>query len=77
MRTRQQRETRARGSAVIALIVILCIMALYLVGNSLTLHQLKQEMRMIEKRQAKKFETGTTNAPAPTTRTNLPPRNLD
>ncbi len=44
------------GSAVFVVIVLLAIMTMLVIGNTIVLRQLKQELRLIEQRQVKKLE---------------------
>jgi hypothetical protein len=47
---------RRDGSAVIIVIVLLGIMVTFTVGNTLLLQNLKQELRLIERKQLKKYD---------------------
>ena len=48
------------GSATLVVFILLTIMVTLLVANSVTLHHLRMEMRLIEREQLKKYGT---NAP--------------
>ena len=49
-----------RGSATLVVFILLTIMVALLVANSVTLHHLRGELRLIEREQLKKYGT---NAP--------------
>ena len=51
-----------RGSATLVVFILLTIMVTLLVANSVTLHHLRGELRLIEREQLKKY--GTNAAPA-------------
>ena len=54
------------GTAVIAVMIILATLAAFVAANGVALHSLRQEMRLIEKQQLKKWSAapaGETNAP--------------
>ena len=52
-----------RGSAVVVMLVILAILGIFVVANAKRLHQLSQELKIVERRQLEKFRrpTVTTN----------------
>jgi type II secretory pathway component PulL len=49
-----------RGSATLVVFILLTIMVAFIVANSVTLHHLRGELRLIEREQLKKYGT---NAP--------------
>ena len=51
-------RTRTRASAVLVVLVFLACMALIIVANTNTLHLLKQELKMIDQQQQKKYGQG-------------------
>jgi len=44
-----------RGSAVMVVLVLLGVMAILVIANTTTLHQLRQELDQIDKQQQKKY----------------------
>lgn len=52
----RKRRKHKRGSAVILVLVLAGIMAALISDNGLVLHRLKQEIKLIEKKQAKKYQ---------------------
>jgi hypothetical protein len=64
MKTDDSRLWRARcperGSATLVIFILLTIMVTLIVANTVTLHHLRGELRLIERGQLKKYET---NAP--------------
>ena len=50
------RSPAERGSAVIIVLALLAIMTVLTLGNAIVLRQLKQELRLIERRQEKRLE---------------------
>lgn len=44
-----------RGSAVMVVLVLLGVMAILVIANTTTLHQLRQELNRIDKQQQKKY----------------------
>ena len=60
------------GSAVVVMLVILAILGIFVVANAKRLHQLTQELKIIERRQMERFHAvptitltiTPTNAPA-------------
>lgn len=67
-----RRRPRERASAVLIVLVLMLIMATLVMSNSATLYQLKQELRLVEKRQLKKYEragSARESATAPKPRT--------
>lgn len=55
-----------RGSAVLLVLILAMIMAQLVADNGLVLHRLNQEIKLIEKKQAKKYQTPAQPKPAPT-----------
>jgi hypothetical protein len=53
----------ARGSATLVVFILLTIMVALIAANTRTLHHLKGELRLIEQRQLKKFNTSTNETP--------------
>lgn len=53
------RRSSQRGSALLLVMVILAILTMYAVANSVVLHHLRAEMRMIEQQQLQKFKAPT------------------
>ena len=49
------RRARQRGSSVLIILVLLACMILFAAANSLTLHALKQELKLIDLHQQKKY----------------------
>jgi len=49
---------RTRASAILVVLVFLACMALIVVVNTNTLHLLKQELKMIDQQQQKKYGQG-------------------
>ena len=47
---------RERGMAVLVVIVLLSIMAVFVLSNGRALGQLKQELKLVEKRQLRRLE---------------------
>jgi Tfp pilus assembly protein PilX len=47
---------RNRGSALMVVVVVMAIVAMYAVANTAVLYHLHEELRMLEKEQVKKFE---------------------
>ena len=60
-----------RGSAVLVVLILAMIMAALIADNGLVLHRLKQEIKLIEKKQAKKYQQPPHHAPARGARTAL------
>jgi len=54
--TLAKKRTRG-GSAVIIVLVFLALMAVIVVGNNLTLRHLSRNLRLIEQKQLRKFES--------------------
>jgi len=52
-----------RGSATLVVFILLTIMVTLIVANSVTLHSLRGELRLIERGQLKKYETNAPPAP--------------
>ena len=46
---------RRRGSSVLIILVLLACMAMLILANTSTLHALKQELKLIDRHQQKKF----------------------
>ena len=66
---------RPHGSAVVVMLVILAILGIFVVANAKRLHQLTQELKIVERRQMERFHAvptitnlvevaPSTNAPA-------------
>lgn len=53
------RVRRQRGSSVLIILVLMACMAMLITANTSTLHALKQELKLIDRQQQKKFATGT------------------
>ena len=49
------RHAAQRGSSVLIILVLLACMAIILAANSATLHSLKQELKLIDQHQQKKY----------------------
>lgn len=62
------------GFAVLVIFVLLTIMVVYVTSNALVLRHLHQEIRLVEKRQLKKYEAAPANSPV---RTNAPSAGLE
>ena len=63
------------GSAVLVVFILLGLMVGFLLANARALHHMKQEIRLIEQRQLRKFTIPTnhpTNGPAPHTLNHWP-----
>ena len=56
--TRKIQDTATRGSAVLIILVLLACMAIILAANSAMLHSLKQELKLIDQQQQKKYGPG-------------------
>lgn len=53
------------GSALLVVFILLTLMVTFVVSQSLTLHHLKRELRLIERRQLQRYEAvADANAPA-------------
>lgn len=63
MKPRPHSQTR-RGSAVVIMLVILSILGIYVVANAKRLHQLEQELKIIERRQLERYSPAPANPPA-------------
>ncbi|MBI3414194.1 MAG: hypothetical protein HY043_02555 [Verrucomicrobia bacterium] len=50
------RQRREQGMAVLVVIVLLSIMAVFVLSNGRALGQLKQELKLVEKRQQRRLE---------------------
>lgn len=61
-----------RGFAVLVLLVLLSIMLLLVAGNTRTVNLLRQEIKLVEKRQVERLAFGATNQP-PAANTAKPP----
>ena len=46
---------RSRGSALLVVLVLLAVMVLLTYVNSITLHVLKQEINLVDKKQQRKY----------------------
>ena len=49
------KRNKENGSALMVVLVVIACVTTYAVANSVLLHHLKAELRMIEKQQEKKF----------------------
>lgn len=47
---------RERGSAVLVVLAVLTLITLYVLSNTLVLHHLKADLKLVEKQQLKKFQ---------------------
>ena len=56
--SRNHPSTASRGSAVLIILVLLACMAIILAANSATLASLKQELKLIDQQQQKKYGPG-------------------
>lgn len=56
---RNRRPRDERGTAVLIILVFLACMAAILAFNASTLHVLKEELKLIDQRQQRKFEPTT------------------
>jgi hypothetical protein len=63
-----------RGFAVLVIFVLLTIMVVFVTSNALVLRHLHQEIKLVEKRQVKKYEAAPANSPV---RTNAPSAGLE
>lgn len=52
-----------RGSAVFLVVALLAIMVIYLSTNQVRLHHLKRELKLIEAKQVRKFQTPARTRP--------------
>jgi hypothetical protein len=55
---------RPRGFAVVAILVILSILGIFVVANAKRLHQLNQELKIVERRQIERYHTPPATAPS-------------
>lgn len=55
---RDHRSAASRGSAILIILVLLACMAIMLAANSALLHSLKQELKLIDQQQQKKYGPG-------------------
>ncbi|MHB8523166.1 MAG: hypothetical protein ACYDH9_20770 [Limisphaerales bacterium] len=62
-----------RGFAVLVLLVLLSIMLLLVAGNTRTVNLLRQELKLVEKRQVERLAIGATNRPPAGVNTTKPP----
>jgi len=67
--TRRRPDACQRGTAVIVMLFLMAILMLLVAGNVRTLVQLKQELRLVERKQIRRLERG-----AQVGRTNAVPR---
>jgi len=65
----QARRGKEDGFAVLVIFVLLTIMVVFVTSNALVLRHLHQEIKLVEKRQLKKFEAAPAN---PLVQTNAP-----
>jgi ABC-type transporter Mla subunit MlaD len=85
LHSHKPRREKSRGSAVLVVLVLLGIMALYLMGNSVTLHNLRVDMRVVEAKQLRRYRepvavagvTRLTNEVSGVTPGTPPPGGLD
>ena len=49
------KERRERGSASLVVLAVLALVTLYILSNNLVLHHLKEDLKLVEKHQLKKF----------------------
>ncbi len=73
------RPRNSRGSeggfTVLVVLILLVIMASLAIGTTVTLNQLQQELKLVERRQQHRYATmNNTNAPADTKSKTLPQR---
>lgn len=68
-------SSQPRGSAVVVMLVIIAILGIFVVANAKRLHQLKRELKIVERRQLEKFHPppSTTNVVKHADLTNQPP----
>ena len=57
-----------RGSATILVLALVAIMMVFVTANQLVLHNLKRELRIVEQKQLKKFQSPTAKPAAPPAR---------
>jgi hypothetical protein len=50
---------RERGSATLVVLTFLVILSAIVIANAAAMHQLGKELRLIDKQQQKKFQSGT------------------
>ena len=50
---------RERGSATLVVMTFLVILSAIVIANAVAMHQLGKELRLIDKQQQKKFQSGT------------------
>ncbi len=48
---------RERGSALLIVLTLMVVMSALVIGNSLVLGQLRQELKLIDRQQQRKFES--------------------
>lgn len=72
---RIRHSSQPRGSAVVVMLVIIAILGIFVVANAKRLHQLKRELKIVERRQLEKFlpPPSTTNVVQHADFTNQPP----
>jgi type II secretory pathway component PulK len=55
---RRPRRSRTRGSAVLVVMILLAVLAVFVAVNTQTLHQLKAELKLIEQKQQARYGQG-------------------
>ena len=60
---------RECGSATFIVFALLSAMAVFIIANTIALHRLERELRLVEKQQLKQYPTGTNWPPAGGTQT--------
>lgn len=55
---RARQDRARRGSAVLVVMILLACLALFIMANASALHTLKQELKLIEQQQLKKYGDG-------------------
>jgi len=56
------RHGKENGFAVLVVFILMSIMVVFVTSNALVLHHLHQEIKLVEKRQLKKFEAAPANS---------------
>ena len=52
-----------RGSAVLVILILLCIMLLFVMANTVTLNQLKRQVMVVDQHQTQRLAQSATNQP--------------
>lgn len=81
IRFRPSPAARQRGAAALIVLILLFLMVAFIAGNSVTLHKLKRELRLVETRQVQRYSAAppksrpaaSTNATMGATTNALPP----